>query len=286
MLISLPGSQPLLRTEMHVTDVGQEPLVIDARRLKLASPLELAATAALTHVYASSNAPITLLLPNCDGVASYLQRMNVLNHVSSDTKIIGRTPMDTRTDCSKKLVEVTPVSPATQSALIEQLRIITQANFQAPLGDRVLKAIAELVENAVTHGISDLGAFASAQVYTGRTTRQPRLEFAVVDTGVGVLEHLRRSRRIDQTRLATCADGLRGAFRRDAAITSTGEVRGYGLTDLFARTGELGPAHVVLRSGNGLARVTRRGAACKTLRRTTECSVTGTWAWARVTFPH
>lgn len=211
--------------------------------------------------------------------------MNVLEYVSSDTKIIGRTPLDTRTDCSKKLLEVTPVSLATQEALIEQLRIVTEANLGAPWGNRVLTAFAELIENAVTHGISDLGAFASAQVYTGKTTQVPRMEFAVVDTGIGVLEHLRRSRRADHFRIATCADGLRGALRRGSTTTSTGEVRGHGLADLFARTGELGPARVVLRSGNGLARVTRWGATGRTLRRTTECSVTGTWAWARVPFP-
>ena len=285
MLISLTGRQPLLRTEMRITDAGQEPVVIDARHLKFAGPLELAATAALTHVYAASNAPISLRLPDCDAVTSYLQRMNVLEYVSSDTKIIGPTPLDTRTDCSKKLLEVTPVYPATQMALIAQLRIITQANFRTPLGDRVLKAIAELIENAVTHGFSDVGAFASAQVYTGRTTRVPRMEFAIVDTGIGVLEHLRQSRQTDHFRIATCADGLRGALMRGPTTTGTCEVRGHGLADLFARTGELGPTQVVLRSGNGLARVTRRGTASRTLRRTTECSVTGTWAWARVPFP-
>jgi len=285
VLISLAGRQPLLRTEMRITDTGQEPVVIDARRLKFAGPLVLAATAALTHVYAASNAAVSLRLPDSDAVTSYLQRMNVLEYVSSETKIIGRTPLETRTDCSKRLLEVTPVSLATQVTMIEQLRIVTEANLGAPWGDRVLAAFAELVENAVTHGISDLGAFASAQVYSGRTTRVPRMEFAVVDTGIGVLEHLRQSRRPDHFRIATCADGLRGALRRGSTTTSAGEVRGHGLADLFARTGELGPAHVILRSGNGLARVTRRGTAGRTLRRTTECSVTGTWAWARVPFP-
>jgi anti-sigma regulatory factor (Ser/Thr protein kinase) len=281
--LPLTGKQPLLRTEMRTTDADAEQFVIDASRLKFASPLELAGTAALTHAYAATNTSITLRLPESDEVTSYAQRMNLLEHVSPETKIVGRTPFETRNDCSTKLLEVTPLSSATQDPVIEHLRGVAHAHLSAPHGDRILIGIAELVENAVTHGRSDAGAFIAAQVYTGRTTRQARFEIAVCDTGIGVLEHLRQNRGNDHALLAGCADGLRRALKR--GVTGTDEVRGHGLTDLFARTGELGTARVVLRSGNGLARVARYGPTRRMLRRTTECSVPGTWAWARVTFP-
>jgi len=281
--VSLAGRQPLLRAEMRISDLGEKPVLIDASRLKLAGPLELTATAALTHVHAGQDRPIVLRLPASDNVASYLQRMNLLDQIAVQTNVVGRTPLDFRTDRSTTLLEVTSVSPATQQAVLKQLRSLTLANIPAPLGDRVVRGIAEILGNALEHGSSDTGTFIAAQIYSGRTTRQPRLEVAVADTGIGVLEHLRRTRHQDYVRL-TSAEGLRRALRK--GVTGTEEHRGYGLADLFAGTGEAGKARVVLRSGNGLARVTWRGTTRRVVRQTTRCNVAGTWVLVRVTFHH
>ena len=283
MNLILPGRQPLLRTEMRVTGLDEEQLVIDGRDLRFAGPLELTAAAALTHVHARAGEPVLLYLPNRDEVTSYAQRMDLLEHLAPETKVHGYTPFEVRNDCSTRLLEVTPLNLTTRQPVVDRLRLLAQANFRSPLADRVVTGITELVDNAVTHGHSETGAFIAAQVYSGRTTRHPRLEVAVCDTGMGVLEHLRRGPHADRTRVTTCSDSLRRAFRR--GVTGTDDERGYGLCDVFARTEELGIARVVLRSGDGLARVARRGKVRRLLRRTTECSTPGTWAWARVGFP-
>lgn len=268
---------------MRTTGVEEEPLVIDGRNLKFGGPLELTAITALTHVHAAADTPVMLYLPDREEVTSYAQRMDMLEHVAPETKIQGWTPFEIRNDCSTRLLEVSPLNLTTRQPVIDRLRIIAQANLRPPLADRVVTGITELVDNAVTHGHSEAGAFIAAQLYTGRTTRHPRLEVAVCDTGIGVLEHLRQGPRTDRTRVTTCAEALRRALRRGE--TGTDEIRGHGLSDVFDRTEELGIARIVLRSGNGLARIARRGPVRRLRRRTTTCSVSGTWAWARVTFP-
>ncbi|MGW2272225.1 hypothetical protein [Streptomyces yangpuensis] len=84
-LLEPPGRHPLLRGTPCLREPSRPGLVINARRLEFASPLALAAVAALTHTRAAGSVEIALLLPERRGVASYLQRMDLLKQLLTMT---------------------------------------------------------------------------------------------------------------------------------------------------------------------------------------------------------
>jgi hypothetical protein len=79
----------------------------------------------------------------------------------------------------------------------------------------------------------------------------PGMEFAVRETGVGVLAHLRRNPQHHDLTSATTA--LEGALA--PGVTGIDEVRGNGLHDLFKISRDGRYSRLVLRSGDGIANV-------------------------------
>jgi hypothetical protein len=282
MRIEFAGRRPLLRrlTPVHpAEDPGH--LVLDMRQLTFVSPLELAAIAALAHTAESLDVPATLYVPDENDISSYLARMDLRAILPPGSRIIGPVPEQQRLDRSDKLVEVMQVSAETEDELMDRIGRVALAQLDPAFSRRAVQSIGELVDNAVSHGASAIGAFAAAQSYTGRTSKRRGLEFAICDTGIGILEHLRmnpayRGLQDDQ-------DALAHALR--PGVTGTGDKRGNGLADLFNVTDNAGYSLLVLRSGTGLASVAARQHDRRRAYAATADEITGTWAWLRVRDP-
>lgn len=252
-------------------------LVIDARRLSFASPLDLAGITALAHAHDD----VQLLLPDKPAVASYIQRMDLIERLPPGTRVAGALPLDDRTDRSSELLETSALTRRTTGAVGERIFRLAVTGLGPTAGVKAAKAVGELIDNAISHGKGRPGAFIAAQAYTGKTTGYRRLEVAVCDSGVGVLDHLRRNPEHADT--ADSAQALGRALKR--GVSGTGEVRGHGLPDLLADAGLNGPARLVLRSGDGLLRVGRLRTNASRVQATTSSTwVQGTWTWLRVSF--
>lgn len=281
MLLELVGHHPLLRRDLqNVADVSPD-LVVDASRLRFASPLDLAAVAALTHQRAAVGEKIKLVLPTDARVTSYLQRMDLIERMPAEAEVVGNLPFDDRQDRASVLLETSSLTPDTAGAVSNRIGCLAKASLGSGVGRRVSRSVGELIDNAVSHGLAPSGAFIAAQTYTGKTTRHRRLEVAVCDTGVGVLSHLRRNPKYRE--VASSAEALRRAL--EPSVSGTEEPRGNGLPDLLAHVGTIGPSRLVLRSGDGLVHAGQLPTSVRPPRRQSSPTwVEGTWAWLRVSF--
>lgn len=111
MELVLVGDKPLVEAAVVTFDTGAEALLIDATRLGFACPLDLAGVVATAHWASAAAMPIALKLPQDPSVASYLQRMDVLRLMPSQTKFLGRVGREARADLRNRLLEVTHVTP-------------------------------------------------------------------------------------------------------------------------------------------------------------------------------
>ncbi|MFI0405530.1 ATP-binding protein [Actinomadura sp. 3N508] len=274
----LAGPRPLLRSRRLLAPDCSGEFVIDARALSFATPLELTAMTALAHSHAAEGERMRLLLPDEPAVTSYLERMDLLNRLPDQCKSNRRVPARGRADRSHSLLEITPVrSPHDGELAGERVFGIVRGNLGDRLGKLAFKVVGELIDNAVSHGRSETGSFVAAQVYP----RQRRLEFAVCDTGVGVLEHLKgnplhRDLERDQEAL----------FRAlQPGVTGEREDRGNGLPDLLDMAGGAGLTRLLIRSGDGSLDAFRGVPGPTTRIGSVPDPVKGTWAWLRVRFP-
>lgn len=278
MELVLVGDKPLA-TAAHLSFAGgTSALVIDATRLLFACPLDLAGLVATAHWASSASMAVTLRLPTDSNTASYLQRMDVLQLMPSRTRVTGRVPPDARTDLGSRLLEVTPLSSANVDGVAEKLgRLITAfyADYSESAGHVVYRACGELLANATEHGTSDTGAFVAVQTYTGGTTGGPRLEFAVCDTGIGVLDHLRQNARYDYL----TRDELALSKAMEAGVSGVGADRGNGLSDLIDDTRHHGQLQFEMRSGRGEIKVTGSPEASSEKLNDRLDQTAGTWAW-------
>lgn len=280
MRVELAGRLPMLRRDVRVSTADEGRMVLDARRLLFASPLDLAAVTALAHAGTNGKLDVTLLLPIDPDVASYLQRMDVLRRLPRGTEICGSAQPEQRTDRSEVLLEVSPLSAATAEELVARMGTLTAARLERNAAGRVFRSAGELIDNAVSHGRSPLGAFMSAQAYTGATSHRPGFEFAVCDTGVGILEHLRGNP--SYADIPNVLRAMECAIR--PGVTGTDEQRGNGLADLLKIT-QHGAGRLVLRSGNGIASISLRHGQRRDAFTESSLTIIGTWAWLRARFP-
>lgn len=279
MLLELAGRHPLLRTN-PTARIDRNRLVLDARRLLFASPLDLAAAAASASAYAADDTPTTLVLPRSPDVTSYIQRMDLIAVLPDGTQVEGNLPDETRSDRSLNLLEVARLGPETVGPISERLGRLAIYHLGPRNGRRVFKGIGELIDNAVDHGASPCGAFIAAQAYSGKTTGYRRLEIAVCDTGMGVLDHLHQNPK--HSALVTSAQALEHALQ--PGVSGTQERRGNGLPDLLNGTSDTAATRLVLRSGNGLLRAGRLKGAAVTYSVPAQIPVRGTWSWLRVSY--
>ncbi|MFD1080692.1 hypothetical protein [Micromonospora andamanensis] len=280
VLIELSGRHPLLRSELSVSSVDGDQLVLDARRLRFAGPQELTAIVALASTDARRGREVVLRMPEDEDVASYLQRMDVIKLLRPIATIEGPLSSQSRVDCSTKLLEVTALTPANADRIAENLGEMSRTRLGTRTARTAFRGIAELIDNAVTHGAGPSGAFVAAQAYSGLTSKRPGLEFAVCDTGVGILAHLRQNP--SNSSITDSETALRRALI--AGVTGTDQPRGYGLGDLLDATRRGGVGRLVLRSGNAIASVVVRQdriVSCRTV----AIPIEGAWAWLRVRVP-
>ncbi len=285
MLIRLSGREPLQRTELEADYVDDRTtLVLDTRCLQHAGPLELAAMVSMSTSAAHQNREVTLFPPYDQNVASYLTRMNVIEHLKGVATVEGPTVLQARQDRSETLLEVTQVTPGNADDVAQALGRVAIRRFGRRVGTAVYQSLGELIGNATTHGLSSAGAFVAAQLYTGATSGRPGLEVAVCDSGIGILEHLRTS-----TRHQSISDGpsaLERALARALASSGADAVggRGNGLGNLGHHTKRGGGGRLVLRSSGAVATVEldgNRPTLCKSVATTLD----GTWASLRVRLP-
>lgn len=259
---------------------GSDPnvLVLDATMLEFACPLDLAGIVAWAHWSASGSMPVTLKMPQDASMASYLQRMDVLRHMPSRIRILGRVPPDARSEQSGTLLEVTALNQGNVDDLAERLGPLVTGFYgsNTEAGATVFRACSELMGNATEHGSSERGAFMAAQLHTGTTTEGSRLEFAVCDTGMGVMEHLRTNPEYahynqDKHAIAKAMEAGVSGIR--------GDKRGNGLSDVIEHTRRFGEVDFQIRSGKGEVRV--HGSPQKHLESQFDRpdQTAGTWAW-------
>jgi hypothetical protein len=282
MHLRLTGRHPFLNRELPQIPTPGDELVIDARRLAFAGPLELTATVALAHRARAAGHGMTLLVAENPNVASYMQRMEVIRQMPPGTRISGSPPDERRTNLPDTLLEVSALSSETEEELCDRLGRLVAAHHDSAITAKTFDAIGELIANAVDHGASDQGAFVAAQVYSGASSGRPGLEVAICDTGIGVLAHLRRNP--DHADVPDAASALDRAFI--PGVSGAGGRRGNGLHDLLNHLKVSGLARFHLRSGDGLATATV-GRSRQRVKRThsTATSVKGTWAWLRIRIP-
>ncbi|RJS45266.1 ATP-binding protein [Nocardioides cavernaquae] len=280
MDLILAGDMPLASAAFLS---GQDPdrLVIDATALAFACPLDLAGIVAWAHWASSHSLPVTLNLPHDQATAAYLQRMDVLRHLPSRSRIVGRLPPDTRNDQTGSLLEVTALNPGNVDDLSERLGPLVMGFYgeDTEAGAAVLRACGELISNAAEHGPSERGAFMAAQLHTGTTTDGTRLEFAVCDTGIGVMNHLRQNPKYAHY----TQDKYAIARATKAGVTGvTGgrnDKRGNGLWDVVTDARKFGEASLQIRSGKGEVRVHGTPDMLKLTSSDRPDQTAGTWAW-------
>jgi hypothetical protein len=277
MELVLVGRMPLTEAAF-VSGVGSNDLIIDATKLTFACPLDLTGIVATAHWAASASMRVTLRLPSDQDAASYLQRMDVLRQMPARTQIPGRIPPDARADRRDSLLEVTALNEKNVNDLSERLGPLVTELYKdcSRAGAAVFRACSELMSNATEHGSSEQGAFMAAQLYSGRTTGAPRLEFAVCDTGIGIMNHLRRNPAHEHL----SRDELAIARAMEAGVSGVGpEPRGNGLSDAVKDTRHYGRVELQVRSGRGQVRVTGTTTSHTSSPSTRPDQTSGTWAW-------
>lgn len=232
---------------------------------------------ATAHWAASDSIRVTLRLPRDPDVASYLQRMGVLRHMPSQRRIVGHVPHNARADPRKRFMEVTALNQRNVNDLSERLGpLVTSFYEDRSAGAAVFRACSELISNATEHGKSEHGAFIAAQLHTGSTTEGARLEFAVCDTGIGVMNHLRQNPKYDYL----TRDELAIAKAIQAGVSGiTKDRRGHGLSDVIEHTRHYGRLAFQIRSGKGEVRVTGTPSSYVPHELSRQDQTSGTWAW-------
>lgn len=274
----LVGEAPLATAAHLGFHSGSTSLTIDATQLVFACPLDLAGMVATAHAVSESSVPVTLHLPRDAGVASYLQRLDVLRHMPSRTRIVGRVPPEVRTDQGHRLLEVTRLTPDNEDDVAERVgRLVTTyfGDADAGAGRRAYAACGELLANATEHGASASGSFVAVQAYSGQSGGGARLEMAVCDTGVGVLDHLRGNPRYAY--LANDVAALGKAVRR--GVSGVSDDRGNGLYDLVEFSRRHGTTRLQIRSGGAQISVLGTPQGVKHEVRPRIDRTPGTWAW-------
>ncbi|QGX08833.1 hypothetical protein EEW87_17665 (plasmid) [Janibacter melonis] len=282
MELILAGRTPLADAAF-LGGSGSEVLTVDATALQFASPMDLAGIVAWSHWAASSAMSVTLKMPRDEHAASYLQRMDVLQHLrhlSSRVQIEGRIPSDARTDRSSSLLEVTALNRTNVDDLAERLGPLISGYYgpgNRSAGAAVFRACSEVMGNATEHGHSERGAFMAAQLYSGATTNRPRLEFAVCDTGIGILAHLRKNP--THSYLTQDQHAISRSMTAGVSGIAADNGRGHGLSDAIRHTRKFGTVDFQIRSGKGEVRVHATPHAHRQRPYDRPDQTSGTWAW-------
>jgi anti-sigma regulatory factor (Ser/Thr protein kinase) len=249
-------------------------VVFDTAQMGFASPLDLAGLAAWAAHLVASGAPVEFVLPDDRDIRCYLARMDLVHHLGrAGVTVTGIVPDVMRADRGDVLLEVRQIAGARDvdrfCAEAYELARRHTSGRSAAAGAKIL---GELLDNAITHAGSPVGAYAAAQVHR----RSGNLELAVADGGIGIRSHLARN---PSFRHLTTTQALQAALK--PGVTGTPEMRGNGLPDLLGTASGLG-GQLLLRSDDGYALVTADSPERQV---TTADHIPGTWAWVHVRLP-
>jgi hypothetical protein len=232
------GRSPLLVGVPMPTSISE----IDLSGLVWATPFDVAALAAMWCYQEAVGHTPTLVLPTDPLVRAYLVDMGLAGFIPGDWGSGGGSKIEA------PWLPLTRVHSADQW---DDLQNVIWPIARAKLGtyelaQRTLDILGELVDNAATHGRSDVGTFVCAQRYGGTTSGlPPGVWLGITDAGVGIPAHLRRNPKYTQIRADT--DLIRLA--RHPWVTGTADRRGWGLVDVFEKAAEAGLSRVLIRSG-------------------------------------
>lgn len=282
MKISLVGKQPLLRPDITLKEGDQELFELDATRLTFVSPLDLGAIVVMARLAAAEGRNVVFHRPANEATNSYIERMDLPRHLRGIAKVVGPKAENVRTDQSHVLLELTRLDDVGEADDVAE-KIIPIARRHAPYSvtKAVWSALGELLDNACTHASSDVGVFAAIQSYTGRTSGRRGIEVAVVDGGVGILSHLRNNPKYSG--LTKSRSAIKKAI--EPGVTGTRDRRGYGFFDVLNAAGAAGLGRLMIRSGDGLGRITAKGQGRWHRFQEVEVDITGTWVWMRIRVP-
>lgn len=280
--IVLAGRHPFFRTDLRAEELQSRGLTLDARRLSFASPLEICGIASWAAHVVKDGRTVRVLLPEDRDVANYLLRMNLSLMLADSVQISGDLTEGERLDRSDVLLELTRIDqPHEADELAERIAPLARRHSDARVTSAVFMGLGELLDNACSHAGSPVGVYAAAQAYTGETSGRRGLEIAVADGGMGILQHLRGNPRY--RRFRSSATAIRWALR--PGVTGTGDRRGYGFSDIVEEVGRAGLGRLLVRSVDGVGRVTVHRRRSRGEFETSSVAVPGTWIWLRVRVP-
>jgi anti-sigma regulatory factor (Ser/Thr protein kinase) len=259
-------------------------VIFDASRLGFCCPMDLAGVVAWASALSEDGVDVVFIAPDSGDMSRYIERMDTYHHLDlAGVAIAGAVGKSRRNDRQDSLIELSSVYDAEDA---EGFANKTFALVKKRLGLHEARAnhsmISELLENAVTHSDSAVGAFAAAQVYPTKR----RIEVGVADAGIGIRAHLRgnpehRGVRDDPDAIALAIQkGVTGV------VEPEGSLRGQGFTNLLEVAGKHGAA-LVLRTGSGRGTVVARPMRdTHTHTAHTDADIPGTWALLAVGFRH
>jgi len=279
MYVRFDGHCPALQRTIAI-DATQDPeLVLDARRLTWASPVDLTGLVAWAHCRAATGA--RLVMPTHPDAANYLCRMDVTRTLeAAGVTIEGDPPAEDRQDRRHRLIEVRQIIDDNNiEDFVSSVYMLVDANVGARPAALVHTMLGELLAN-IPHAQSPVGAFGAAQVYSGATSGQPGIEISVADPGRGILASLRNNPEfadLEDEAAAIRASLRKGVSGNPAEDQADAAGRGNGLPHIVRQL-HRHQGVFVLRSGAAVARVRTRS-------RSVDRSATatpGTWAWIRL----
>jgi hypothetical protein len=179
-----------LHAALRTVDGSQEEVTLMAAGLKFLTPLDICPLRALVDHCAERLGRVDLECPNDDSVHRYLERMDVYKDLSPNVTLSRERPTIRRSALGRQLIELERIdSGAEVEALMDRVAEIASGQLgSGPLSTAFATAIGAAAENAVMHAESPGGALVAAQRYRGTG-----LELAVVDSGLGVPQTLRRN---------------------------------------------------------------------------------------------
>jgi hypothetical protein len=213
-----------------------DPCLLDLSGRTFFDPADLVRVAVLTEDAVIAGRGVRFIAPADPDVARYLARMRVGEHLDR-LGVPHQLPAVRARNLGNRLVELHRFDhEAGHERLLDAL-VDTYVADQPPLVQPLYAALAEIAGNVVDHSGREHGYLALQ-----RYSRQPRVEFAVGDSGIGLRA------RLSQT-IPVADDGTAIVLAAQTHVTTTGQPgRGRGISEVVAITGAHGGT-VTLASG-------------------------------------
>lgn len=280
--IVLEGRAPFMDLAIQTTGRSRTRTEVDAAGLTYVCPLELVGIPVLLADALRQGRDARLVLPDDPNISSYLQRMDVVQHlVERGVTVVGGTPEGPRQNLETSLLEVTPLAdPDAVEAWNGRLFKLVKHQSSTVAANQVFHIVGEVLDNAISHGHGPTGAFAVAQYYSGKTSgRPPHIEVAIADGGRGILDHLRTVH--DEVETAEQAIQL---SLREGVSGIADSSRGRGL-DEVDRVGQRLGGRILIRSTDGVGRIEFTGNRPLPSFFTAPQSLPGTWMHIELHLP-